>query len=215
MTTNDFIKEKNRKFADKVIKNLKSRHFDAYYCETGEEALKKAISLIPKEGSVSWGGTMSACQIGLLDYLKFNGYNCIDRNAAQSDEERVSLMRKATFADSYIMSSNAVSYDGELVNIDGNGNRVAAMIFGAKSVVMIIGMNKLAPTLDEAVSRARNIAAPINSQRFSGRKAPCCITGTCADCKSEDSICCHEVITRISKPAGRIKVILVNEDLGF
>ena len=158
---------------------------------------------------------MSVAEIGLFDYLKENGYKCIDRNAAKSDEERAQILKEATFADTFLMSSNAVSYDGELVNIDGTGNRVAAMIFGAKSVVMVVGMNKLAPTLADAVTRAKTVASPINSQRFSGRKSPCCITGICANCKSEDSICVHEVITRISRPAGRIKIILVNEDLGF
>ncbi len=212
---NEFVKIRNEKLAEKVVKNLKARHFEAYYCENKQQALEKAISLIPKEGTVSWGGTMSVAEIGLFDYLKENGYKCIDRNAAKSDEERAQILKEATFADTFLMSSNAVSYDGELVNIDGTGNRVAAMIFGAKSVVMVVGMNKLAPTLADAVTRAKTVAAPINSQRFSGRKAPCCITGACANCKSEDSVCAHEVVTRISKPAGRIKIILVNEDLGF
>ncbi len=212
---NEFVKIRNEKLAEKVVKNLKERHFEAYYCENKQQALEKAVSLIPKDGTVSWGGTMSVAEIGLFDYLKENGYKCIDRNAAKSDEERAQILKEATFADTFLMSSNAVSYDGELVNIDGTGNRVAAMIFGAKSVVMVVGMNKLAPTLADAVTRAKTVASPINSQRFSGRKSPCCITGICANCKSEDSICVHEVITRISRPAGRIKIILVNEDLGF
>lgn len=212
---NEFVKIRNEKLAEKVVKNLKERHFEAYYCENKQQALEKAVSLIPKDGTVSWGGTMSVAEIGLFDYLKENGYKCIDRNAAKSDEERARILKEATFADTFLMSSNAVSYDGELVNIDGTGNRVAAMIFGAKSVVMVVGMNKLAPTLADAVTRAKTVASPINSQRFSGRKSPCCITGTCANCKSVDSICVHEVITRISRPAGRIKIILVNEDLGF
>ena len=215
MTTNEIIKKRNKILAETVVKNLKSRHFDAYYCEDKEQALKTAVELIDKNGTVSWGGTMTATQIGLFDYLKQNNYNCIDRATAKTDSEREELLKKATFADTFIMSSNAVSYDGQLVNIDGTGNRVSAMIFGAKSVVMIVGMNKLAPTLEDAITRARTVAAPCNIMRFEGKNTPCAATGACGDCKSEDSICCHEVITRVGRPTGRIKVILVNEDLGL
>ena len=215
MATIDIIAKRNEKLANKVITNLKSRHFDAYYAENREKALEIAVSLINKNGTVSWGGTMTAQEIGLFDYLKENGYNCIDRDKAKTDEEREQILKDATFADTFIMSSNAVSYDGQLVNIDGTGNRVAAMIFGAKNVVMIVGMNKLAPTLEDAISRARNVAAPLNIQRFQQKDTPCMHTGACGDCKSADCICCHEVITRVSRVEGRIKVILVNDDLGL
>ena len=198
-----------------LVKNLKSRHFDACYCADKISALEKALEWIPEGSTVGWGGTMTAQQIGLLDAVRQGNYNCIDRATAKTDSEREELLKKATFADTFIMSSNAVSYDGQLVNIDGTGNRVSAMIFGAKSVVMIVGMNKLAPTLEDAITRARTVAAPCNIMRFEGKKTPCAATGACGDCKSEDSICCHEVITRVGRPTGRIKVILVNEDLGL
>ena len=215
MGTQEFIKSANRKLAPKVVKNLQARHFDAYFCETADEALEKAIELIDKNGTVAWGGTMTATEIGLLDRLKNDGYNCIDRNSAKTEEERIELMQKAVFSDTFIMSSNAVSYDGQLVNIDGFGNRVCAMIYGAKSVVMVVGMNKVMPTLEDAITRARTVAAPRNMQRFSGKNTPCAVCDSCGDCVSEDSICCHEVITRVGRPAGRIKVILVNEELGL
>ncbi len=198
----------------KVAENLQKRHFQAYYCQTKEEALKKAIELIPEGDVVSWGGSTSIGEIGLLDYIKEN-YKVIDRDSAKSPEERVDLMRQSLLCDTYLMSTNAMSEDGQLVNVDGNGNRVAALCFGPKSVVMIVGLNKVCKTVEDAVSRARNIAAPINAQRFKGIKTPCGIKGSCGNCKSEESICSQVVITRLSKPASKIKIVLVGEDLGF
>ena len=198
----------------KVLENLQKRHFDAYYCETKEDALKKAIELIPKEDVVSWGGSVSIDEIGLLDYVKKN-YKVIDRDTAKSPEERVDLMRQSLLSDTFLMSTNAMTEDGVLVNIDGNGNRVAALCYGPKSVVMIVGINKVCKTLDDAVSRARNIAAPINIQRFKDLKTPCYLKGSCANCKSTESICNQVVITRMSRPVSKIKIVLVGEELGF
>ena len=198
----------------KVVENLQKRHFDAYYCETKEDALKKAIELIPKEDVVSWGGSVSIDEIGLLDYVKKN-YKVIDRDTAKSPEERVDLMRQSLLSDTFLMSTNAMTEDGVLVNIDGNGNRVAALCYGPKSVVMIVGINKVCKTLDDAVSRARNIVAPINIQRFKDLKTPCYLKGSCANCKSTESICNQVVITRMSRPVSKIKIVLVGEELGF
>ena len=198
----------------KIVENLQKRHFDAYYCQTKEDALKKAIELIPKDDVVSWGGSVSIDEIGLLDYVKKN-YKVIDRDAAKSLEERVDLMRQSLLCDTFLMSTNAMTEDGILVNIDGNGNRVAALCYGPKSVVMIVGINKVCKTLDDAVSRARNIAAPINIQRFSDLKTPCYLKGACGNCKSTESICNQIVITRMSRPVSKIKIVLVGEDLGF
>lgn len=130
-------------------------------------------------------------------------------------EEKQELMRQALLCDTYLMSSNAVSQDGQLVNIDGNGNRCAALIYGPKSVVMVVGMNKVAADLDAAISRARNTAAPANVQHFPGLKTPCSVTGVCANCLSPETICCQFVITRYSRVPGRIKVIFVGEGLGL
>ena len=124
------------------------------------------------------------------------------------------LMRQALTCGTFIMSSNAISADGQLVNIDGNANRVAALCFGPESVLVIAGMNKVMGDLDSAIARARQVAAPANAQRFD-IKTPCAVTGSCGDCTSPDCICCQMVITRACRPAGRIKVILVGEDLGF
>lgn len=198
----------------KLVDNLQKRHFDAYYCQTKEDALKKAIELIPENDIISWGGSVSIDEIGLLNYVKEN-HKVIDRDSAKSPEERVQLMRQGLLCDTFLMSTNAITEDGVLVNIDGNGNRVAALCYGPKSVIMIVGVNKVCKTLDDAVSRARNIAAPINIQRFNDLKTPCYLKGSCGNCKSQESICNQIVITRMSRPASKIKIVVVGEDLGF
>ena len=197
-----------------LVKNLKSRHFDAYYCETREQALEKALELIPKGATVGWGGALSAKQIGLIDAMNAGEYNAIDRDKTTSPEERVKAMKRCLLANVFITGANALSLDGQMVNIDGVGNRVAAIFYGPESVIVIAGMNKVMDTLDAAVVRARTIAAPMNKQRFASQ-TPCEVTGTCGDCKSEGCICNQILITRNSKPAGRIKMILVGEDLGL
>jgi L-lactate utilization protein LutB len=207
-----------KKFYDKrgalLVKNLQSRHYEAYYCETREQALEKALELIPKGATVGWGGAMSAKQIGLLDAMNNGDYNAIDRDNAPNPEERVKAMKRCLLADVFITGANALSMDGQMVNIDGNGNRVAAIVYGPDSIIVIAGMNKVMDTLDAAMIRARTIAAPMNKQRFD-LQTPCEVTGTCGDCKSEGCICNQILVTRNSKPAGRIKVILVGEDLGL
>ena len=197
-----------------LIKNLQSRHFDAYYCENKEEALKKALELIPEGASVGWGGAMSAQQIGLMDAVKRGNYTAIDRDLGKTPEQRLELERKCHFADVFLTGANAISMDGEMVNIDGHGNRVSAIICGPEKILVIAGMNKVVDTLEDAVSRARTVAAPANQQRFH-LQTPCTVTGTCADCKSPECICNHIVITRHCRPAGRIQFILVGEELGL
>lgn len=202
------------KMGPQLVKALQSRQFEAFYCPTKEEALKKALTLIPSDHTVSWGGSETLKELGLLQAVKEN-YKVIDRDLAKSFEERVDLMRQSLLCDTYLMSSNAVSEDGILVNIDGNGNRVAALSFGPKSVVMVIGMNKVVKTQQDAISRTRNIAGPTNTLRFEGKKTPCSVTGECADCKTPDCICGYLSITRFCAPKGKIKVILVGDDFGF
>lgn len=197
-----------------AVKNLRSRHFEAYFCENKEEALKKALELIPKGATVGWGGAMSATQIGLLDAMNNGDYNAIDRDKAPNPAARKQAMKNCLMADVFITGANALSLDGQMVNIDGNGNRVAAIVYGPESIIVIAGMNKVMDTLDAAMIRARTIAAPMNKQRFD-LQTPCEVTGTCGDCKSEGCICNQILVTRNSKPAGRIKVILVGEDLGM
>lgn len=197
-----------------LVKNLKSRHFDAYYCASKDEALKKALELIPDGASVGWGGAMSAQQIGLMDAIHAGNYHAFDRAVCKTPEEQEQNRKDCMFADVYLTGANGLSLDGEMVNIDGTGNRVAAIIYGPKEVLVIAGMNKVMDTLEDAITRARTVAAPMNQQRFQ-LKNPCTATGVCADCKSESCICNQIVITRHCRPAGRIKFILVGEELGL
>lgn len=197
-----------------LIKNLKARHFDAYYCKDKASALEKAKELIPQGASVGWGGTMTVQQIGLLDYVKKGNFCVNDRMTASDDAERLEIEKKCLFSDVFLTGANGLSLDGQMVNIDGYGNRVASIIYGPKTVIVIAGMNKVEDTLEAAIQRARTVAAPANQQRFL-RNTPCTVTGSCADCKSEDCICNQIVITRHCRPVGRIKFILVGEELGL
>ena len=212
------MSELHKKYYEKrgaiLVKNLQSRHFEAYYCGTKEEALAKALELIPKGASVGWGGVMSAAQIGLLDAVRQGDYRAIDRERCTTQEEKLQAAKDSMFADVFLTSANGLSLEGEMVNIDGTGNRVAAIVYGPKEILVIAGMNKVCDTLEDAITRARTVAAPLNQQRFMLNN-PCTVTGTCADCKSETCICNQILITRHCRPVGRIKFILVGEDLGL
>lgn len=197
-----------------LVKNLQSRHFEAYYCATKEEALQKALELIPEGSTVGWGGTQTCQQIGLMQALHDGNYRPIDRDLCKTPEAREQAQRECLLADFFLTSANGLSMDGQMVNIDGNANRVAGIIYGPKHVLVVAGMNKVEDTLEDAYRRARTVAAPMNKQRFD-IQTPCEVTGTCADCKSEGCICNQIVITRHCRPAGRIKFILVGEDLGM
>ncbi|MBQ2610242.1 MAG: lactate utilization protein [Butyrivibrio sp.] len=208
---NENITKRNTLLAQKVIKGLESRNMSGYFASSKEEALKLAMVLIPTGSSVTMGGAMSAHEIGLVKELKEGNYNFIDRDEY---EDKRAAMLAAYDADVFLSSANAITEDGILVNIDGNANRVSAIAQGPKKVVFIVGMNKVCPDVDSALKRARNVAAPINAQRF-GLSTPCCKTGSCMDCKSPDTICCQFLVTRFSRHAERIHVILVNDSLGF
>ena len=208
---NENITKRNQLLAQKVIKGLESRNMTGYYASDKEEALKIALELIPENTSITMGGAMSAHEIGLVDALKKGNYNFIDRDA--TDDKRAAMLA-AYDADYFLTSANAITEDGVMINIDGNANRVSAIAQGPKHVIAIVGMNKVCDDVDGAMKRARNVAAPINAQRF-GLSTPCAKIGSCMDCKSPDTICCQFLITRYSKHADRIHVILVNDSLGF
>ena len=205
------MEKRNELLAQTVIKGLKSRNMDGYYAASKEEALRIALELIPEGSAVTMGGAMSAHEIGLVDVLKNGNYNFIDRDAYT---DKRAAMLAAYDADVFLSSANAITSDGVMVNIDGNSNRVSAIAQGPKKVVFIVGMNKVCGDIDGAIKRARNVAAPINAQRF-GLSTPCSKTGACMNCKSPDTICCQILITRYSRHARRIHVILVNDSLGF
>ena len=205
------IIKRNELLAQKVIEGLKSRNMTGYYAADKDEALTRALELIPEGSSVTMGGAMSAREIGLVDALNVGNYNFIDRDKY---EDKRAAMLAAYDADVYLASANAMTEDGILINIDGNANRVSAIAQGPKKVIFIVGMNKICNDVDAAMKRARNVAAPINAQRF-GLATPCSKTGSCMNCKSPDTICCQILITRYSKHKDRIHVILVNDNLGF
>ena len=208
---NENITKRYELLAKKVIKGLESRQMSGYYAADKEEALRIALSLIPGGSTVTMGGAMSAHEIGLPAALAEGNYNFIDRDKM---EDKRAAMLAAYDADFFLASANAMTEDGVIINIDGNANRVSAIAQGPRHVLFIVGMNKICDDVDGALKRARNVAAPINAQRF-GLNTPCTKTGSCMDCKTPDTICCQFLITRYSKHPGRIHVILVNDFLGF
>ena len=207
---NENMMKRNEKLAQVVIKGLQSRNMTGYYAADKEEALAQALKLIGEESSVAMGGCESAQEIGLVKALQEGNYQYIDRSKMSPRDGLLA----AYDADVFLSSVNAMTSDGVLVNIDGNSNRVSCIAQGPKKVIFIVGMNKVCSDLDEAMKRARNVAAPVNAQRFDV-KTPCKVSGKCFDCKSPDTICCQFLITRYSRHEGRIHVILVNDTLGF
>jgi hypothetical protein len=205
---------RNERLAQTIIKNLKRRHIEGFYCPTGEDAVKKVSELIADGSSVTWGGTMTVRDLGIPEALKRRGtLEVIDRDLATTAEEKQSMYLRAFSTDVYLSSANAISEDGVIVNIDGNGNRVAAITWGPRKVIFVIGLNKVAQTVEAALARARSTASPVNAARFD-IKTPCQTDGVCHNCNSADSICNYVHFLRNS-PRGRHQVVLVGEDLGY
>lgn len=210
MAEETYMKERNKRLAETVIRGLQSRNMTGYYAPDSAAALRQALALIPEKSTVAMGGCMTAHEIGLIDALEQGDYHYIDRSRMDA---RAGLMA-AYDADIFLSSVNAMTDDGILVNIDGNANRVSCIAQGPRKVIFLVGLNKVCPDLDSAMKRARNVAAPANAQRFD-IDTPCRKTGRCADCKSPDTICCQFLITRFSRHKDRIHVILVDDVLGF
>ena len=207
---NENMGKRNEVLAQTVIKGLESRNMSGYFAADKEEAVKQALQLIGEGSSVAMGGCQSAHDIGLIEALQEGNYHYINRSKLTPREGLLA----AYDADVFLSSANAMTSDGIMVNIDGNANRVSCIAQGPKKVIFIVGMNKICSDLDEAMKRARNVAAPANAQRFEV-KTPCKVTGKCSDCKSPDTLCCQFLITRYSRHEGRIHVILVNDMLGY
>lgn len=208
------LQKYNKLLAEKTIDGLKKRNMQGFYAETKEDAVKIALSIIPEGSVVSWGGSATLNETGLIDTLKNGNYQCLDRNDVNTREEKEEIAHKALNADFFLMSTNAMTVDGQLINIDGNGNRVAALIYGPKNVVILTGINKICDTYDAALHRARNKASIPNVLRFDCN-TPCKNTGKCMDCLSPETVCCQLVHTRFSRIKDRIKVIIVGENLGY
>lgn len=210
----NYKQEAFAKAAPGIIKNLEKRGMEGYYFENSADMVNAVLAMMPQGSSVSWGGSASLAESGMMDALKTGDYILIDRAAAKSEQERREIYAKTVMSNYYFCSTNAITLEGELVNIDGNGNRVACIIQGPEHVMLIVGMNKVVKDLDCAVKRVRTDACPPNAIRLH-MNTPCAVTGRCADCLSPECFCNQIVITRRSRHAGRIKVFLVGEELGF
>lgn len=198
-----------------VMKNLEKNNMKAFYAKDREEALKLVRELMPKGQTVACGGSMTLEECGILDLLRSGDYHFLDRSApGVTPEKALDLMRQVFLCDTYLLSSNAITENGELYNVDGNSNRVSALTFGPSSVIVVAGYNKIVPDIPAAVSRVKRIAAPANAVRLHCA-TPCAKTGECMECHSESRICCTYVLTAQQRKKDRIKVILVGEELGY
>jgi len=207
--------QRNELLAGRLIKQLQKRHMQAFYCATTAEAVQTVSDLIADGSTVTWGGSMTVRDLGLPDALRKRGtLQVLDRDLAATPEEQQDIYLRAFTADVYLTSANALSEDGVIVNIDGNGNRVAAITWGPKKVIFIIGLNKVAQTVEAALARARSVASPINAQRFD-INTPCHADGICHNCNSPECICSYVHFLRNSRNKGRHVVVLVGEELGY
>ena len=200
--------------AKTVIKNFEKRQIEGYFVPDKKAALDLLLSLIPEGSSIGYGGSVSLSEIGALDALADEKYNLIRRETAKTQEETEAIFKEILFCDYFLMSSNAISVDGQLINVDGRGNRVSFLAYGPKNVILVCGMNKIVPDVIAGINRIKTVAAPMNAVRLN-RNTPCSITGICDDCQSPDCICASTVITRRSHIKNRIKVILVGEEIGY
>ncbi len=201
--------------AKSLISAIEKRNMTAYYCENKEACLQKVLEILPEGCSIAWGGSESIKEAGIPDAVKESGkYTVYDRAKYLSPRQVKEFNKLAFSSDYYFMSSNAITLDGMLMNIDGNGNRVANLIFGPEHVIVVVGMNKVVPSIEDAYDRIRNIASPPNTIRLR-KNTPCSKLGKCGDCYSDDCICNQIVITRRSREKERIIVLLVNDNLGF
>ncbi len=206
---------RNNLLGEKLVKNLKRRNIEAHYCPTSQEAVSKVMDLIADGSSVTWGGSMTVRDMGIPQALKERGtLEVLDRDTVSDPAQKQQMYLRAFSADVFLSSANAISEDGVIVNIDGNGNRVAAISWGPKKVIFIIGLNKVASTVEAAIARARSTASPINAQRFD-IATPCRLDGMCHNCNSPESICSYIHLLRNSRTQGRHIVVLVGEDLGY
>ena len=196
--------------AQTIIKNLSKRNMQGYYCATKEESLQKALQLMPAKSSVGWGGSMTLDEIGLLEAIKQGDYTAIDRTQGDPKEQA----SKIFLADYFLMSTNAITLDGELIYIDGRANRICYLCYGPEHVLIVAGMNKVVSDVESGIKRVRNMATPPNTTRLH-KDTPCAKVGRCMDCLAPDCICNQVLVTRRSGQADRISVILVGEELGY
>ena len=210
----DVKRTARRTTAERIIKKLAIRNMTGHYRDTAAEAVELARDLVEPGQSVTWGGSVSFSESGIKAALEADGHRMIDRSQAATPEEQDAMWREQVGADWFFMGTNAITLDGELVNIDGNANRLALLLHGPKHVCIIAGMNKVVADVESGLKRIRTVTCPLNAARLH-TGTPCELTGVCSNCHAEKCMCCQEVITRRSRHDGRIHVILVGEDLGF
>ncbi|WP_300347475.1 lactate utilization protein [Clostridium sp.] len=200
---------------NKTIEALKANNMNGYLVNSREELIEK-IKELTKEGDVvATGGSMSLFETGVIEHLRCGRYEFLDRyKEGLTADEIKNIYRGAFSSDVYFTSVNAITEEGEIYNVDGNGNRVAAMLYGPDKVIIVVGFNKIVSDLEEAIERNRKIAAPTNAKRLN-RKTPCSVTGTCMDCKSPEKICREYTLIRSQGNPDRIHIIFLNEDLGY
>lgn len=208
----EWVQEKKIK---RVIKALDKNNMNGYIVNSKEELFDKIEELVPEQAIVACGGSMTLFETGVIDYLRGERYNFLDRyKEGITSEEINNIYRKTFSADAYFTSTNAITEDGELYNVDGTGNRVAAMIFGPEKVIVVAGINKIVKNLDAAIERNKRQAAPTNAKRLN-KKTPCSKVGYCMECSSEDRICCNYTLIRHQRDCNRIHVIFLCEELGY
>ncbi len=207
---------------EQTLENLKKNNMAAYFVESSAEAVKLVEGLLNEGETISCGGSVTLSESGVFGLMQSGRYNFLDRSRANGPEEVGEIYRKSFSADTYLTSSNAVTVSGELVNVDGNSNRVSAITFGPKSVIVVVGVNKIVEDVAAGFKRVKTEAAPKNTVRL-GCKTPCAELGHCikADapitegCQSPDRICVNYVVSGRQRIKDRIKVIIVNEELGY
>lgn len=210
-----FIQWHNDTFGDKVVKALEKNNFQAYYVPDRAAATEKILSLIPAGNTVGVGGSWTLQELNIPDTLVQKGFEVFNHNKpGLTPQESMALRRKELTCDIFISGTNAVTLDGQLVNTDGSGNRVAAMCFGPKKVVVVVGVNKIVADLDAAIERIELFAAPINNKRLD-KPNPCTMTGVCMDCQGPGRICNITTILHKKPPTLEFHVVIVGEDLGF
>lgn len=200
--------------AEGIIQALQKRNMEGYFFESSDSCVAAIMDMIPKGSSVSWGGSETFQETGMKDALLSSELTLIDRSSAKTPEESREIYYKTVMSDYFFMSSNAVTLDGELVNIDGNSNRLACLLHGPRHVMILVGMNKIVPDVESGIARVRNFASPPNAKRLNAQ-TPCQFTGRCSGCLSSGCMCSHTVITRRSRHEGRIKVFFIAENLGY
>lgn len=202
------------KLAKSTIGFLAERNMEGYYFENSQSCVDAVLSMMPSNSSVSFGGSQTIKETGLLDAIRKQNYRIIDRASAKNEKEMRELYAQTVLSDYFLMSTNAITNNGILVNIDGNANRVSCLCQGPSHVMILAGRNKFAASVQSAIDRIHSYACPPNAIRLN-RNLPCGITGICHDCLAADCFCNQIVITRRSNHKGRIKVFLINEDLGY